>query len=470
VTRRAPGPADLGPLSGSAAELAEAFVSLASDIALVIDEHGVIQSVAQSSFAPIATSASQWVGRPWVDTVTGDTRRKVELMLTDLKTTGVARRREVNVPGDKTGDVPVAFSALRLGAFGPVLAVGRDMRAVSAIQQRFLDAQQELERGYWRARQAESRYRLLFQVATDAVLTVDARSLQVIEANHAAASLLGAGMVLAGRAASELFDRSSRGTVRELLLNAGSSGRPAEIHARLPSTQAAAAVSATPFRAGDGQRLLLRVRCEAKPQPGAAADMNRTLALLVESTRDGVVVTDSSGRIVVANPAFLALAHGVGEDDVRGQPIGNWLGRIETDVAALLAGAHQQGIAHLVRSSVRRSDGTRIDVDVTAALLAEGEQECFGFTIRACEARAEPRAALARALEALDERIGQLPLADLLAESKRLIEHRLMQSAMTRAQGDASAAAVLLGIAVEQLLQGLAHDDAARAHPSATTS
>jgi hypothetical protein len=123
-----------------------------------------------------------------------------------------------------------------------------------------------------------------------------------------------------------------------------------------------------------------------------------------------------------------------------------------------------------VRSSVRRSDGTRIDVDVTAALLAEGEQECFGFTIRACEARAEPRAALARALEALDERIGQLPLADLLAESKRLIEHRLMQSAMTRAQGDASAAAVLLGIAVEQLLQGLAHDDAARAHPSATTS
>ena len=136
MTSRAPEPADLGPLSGCAAELAEAFVSLASDIALVIDEHGVIQSVAQSSSAPIAAGASQWVGRPWVDTVTGDTRRKVELMLTDLKTTGIARRREVNVPGVQTGDVPVAFSALRLGASGPVLAVGRDLRAVSAIQQR----------------------------------------------------------------------------------------------------------------------------------------------------------------------------------------------------------------------------------------------------------------------------------------------------------------------------------------------
>ena len=242
------------------------------------------------------------MGRPWVDTVTGDTRRKVELMLTDLKTTGIARRREVNVPGVQTGDVPVAFSALRLGASGPVLAVGRDLRAVSAIQQRFLDAQQELERGYWRARQAESRYRLLFQVATDAVLTVDASSLRVIEANHAAASLLGAGMSLVGRAAPDLFDRSSRALLQELLLGAGSTGRPAEIHVRLPRAQSTAAVSATPFRSEDGLRLLLRVRCEGQADLSASADIHRQLAQKVDGTRDGIVVTDSSGRITMANP------------------------------------------------------------------------------------------------------------------------------------------------------------------------
>jgi PAS domain S-box-containing protein len=196
--------------------------------------------------------------------------------------------------------------------------------------------------------------------------------------------------------------------------------------------------------------------------------MNRTLALLVDSTRDGVVVTDSSGRIVVANPAFLALAHGSSEDDVRNQPIGAWLGRIDTDVSALLAGAHQHGIAHLVRSSMRRNDGSRVDVDVTAALLAEGEQECFGFTIRACEHKAEPLAAMAQALAALDARIGQEPLAELVAQSKPLIERVLMQTAMTRAQGDTDAAAALLGITVEQLRQGLAQDVVARAHPLPT--
>ena len=116
------------------------------------------------------------------------------------------------------------------------------------------------------------------------------------------------GMALAGRAAPELFDRSSRGTLQDLLLNAGANGKPAEINVRLPKTQALAAVSATPFRAGGGLRLLLRVRSAAAPE-ATASEMNKTLALLVDSTRDGIVVTDSSGRILVANPAFLALVH-----------------------------------------------------------------------------------------------------------------------------------------------------------------
>ncbi|MDH5338807.1 MAG: transcriptional regulator PpsR [Rubrivivax sp.] len=469
MTRRALAPADLAPLSGCAAELAEAFVSLASDIAMVIDEDGVIRSIAQSSGAPIATHAEAWLGRAWIDTVTSDTRRKVESMLTDLRSTGVARRREVNVPGEKDGDVPVAFSALRLGAFGPMLAVGRDLRAVSAIQQRFLDAQQELERGYWRARQGESRYRLLFQVATDAVLTVDARSLRVIEANHASAHLLGAGSALAGRPVPELFDHSSRGALRELLLNAGGSGRAAEIHARLPRTQALAAVSATPFRAGDGLRLLLRVRSAAGPGAGAA-DINKTLALLVDSTRDGIVVTDSSGRIVVANPAFLALVGETSEDMVRGRPIGDWVGRIDADVSALLAGAHAHGIAHLVRSSVRRRDAAQVDVDITGALLAEGEQECFGITLQIREPKTDAGSALTHELDVLDDCVGQLPLSELTARATRLFEQRFMMAAMARTHGDADAAAGLLGIAVEQLLQGLQQAAAAPETPPLPTA
>ena len=163
---------DLGALSELAPELAQTFVSIASDIALVIDAGGVIRSVATGS-APIAP-ATEWIGRPWAETVTGDTRTKIEQLLSEAQTSGVTRRREVNHPSDSGTDIPVAYAAIRLGRDGPVLAVGRDLRAVSAIQQRFIDAQQEMEREYWQQRQSETRYRMLFQVANDAVLVVDA--------------------------------------------------------------------------------------------------------------------------------------------------------------------------------------------------------------------------------------------------------------------------------------------------------
>jgi PAS domain S-box-containing protein len=194
--------------------------------------------------------------------------------------------------------------------------------------------------------------------------------------------------------------------------------------------------------------------------------MNKTLALLVDSTRDGIVVTDSSGRILVANPAFLALVHTASEEEVRGLQIGDWLGRIEADVSTLLAGAHAHGIAHLVRSSLRRHDGVAIDVDVTGAMLAEGEQECFGFTIRPCEPRGDAHAAWLKALVVLDERVGVLPLPELMAQAQQAIEQRFVNLAMVRAHGNVPAAAAMLGIAVEKLLRALAREDAAPLPPS----
>jgi hypothetical protein len=45
----------------------------------------------------------------------------------------------------------VAYTAVRLGPQGPTLAVGHDLRAQAALQQRYLAAQEALERSYWSA-------------------------------------------------------------------------------------------------------------------------------------------------------------------------------------------------------------------------------------------------------------------------------------------------------------------------------
>jgi hypothetical protein len=95
--------------------------------------------------APFTTA---WVGRPLADTVTPDTRHKIASLLHDVATAGLARRREVNLPSGERADIPMAYTALRLGPQGPTLAVGHDLRAVAQMQQRFMRVQQELERGY----------------------------------------------------------------------------------------------------------------------------------------------------------------------------------------------------------------------------------------------------------------------------------------------------------------------------------
>ena len=104
----------------------------------------------------------------------------------------MSRRREFNHRTPEGSSIPVSWAAVRLGDSGPVLAVGRDLRTVSAIQQHFMDAQQEMERDYWQRRQTVSHCRQLFQVAHDAVLVLDADTLAVLDANPAAGALLGA--------------------------------------------------------------------------------------------------------------------------------------------------------------------------------------------------------------------------------------------------------------------------------------
>jgi hypothetical protein len=148
MTAPPPNLAELAAVAAFAPHLAQAFASLACDIALVIDGQGTIQRIVHSQARSLAEASSGWAGRRLVDTVTPGTRHKIERLLLELSQQGLARRREVNLPVPAGADIPVAYTALRLGPAGPALAVGHDLRAVARMQQRFLLVQQELERGY----------------------------------------------------------------------------------------------------------------------------------------------------------------------------------------------------------------------------------------------------------------------------------------------------------------------------------
>lgn len=455
MSRRDNQSADLGALSGCAAGLARAFVSLSSDIALVIDETGIVTAVAQNEQAPMSSLAQQWVGRHWAETVTGETRSKIESLLADAVAGGLGRRREVNLASEPGVELPVAYTALRLGERGPVLAVGRDLRSMAAIQQRFLETQAALERSYWRARHDEVRHRLLYQVATDAVLTVDTRDECMVALNAGAVGLLQAdGGAAAGRPLAPQFDARSRPAVAALLLRALAGKDPVEGLARLAGSHVSLNLVATRLPGAPGSSLvLLRLRQADLPQEDPLSG-GSALARHVDGTSEAIVVTDTQGQVREANLAFVQMTQATDIAALLGQPLELWLpGSGQAMVHKVCA----QGLAGHERVSLQRRDATRLPLDMAGALLADVAGGDAGFTLRPCgtdslaaDARA---AALVQAIDALGAELGRLALPDLLQQAEMLARRHLVLTAIDRHAGDPGAAARLLGISPEQLVE-----------------
>lgn len=446
VASESPIRTNLGALSLLAPLVAEVIARVSNDVALVIDEDGVIRSVAEGP-AAAAADFNRWVGRRWVDIVSADTRRKIELMLDESRSGEVTQRREVNHPVIGGEDIPMAWTALRLGDQGPVVAVGRDLRAVAAIQRQFLDAQHEMELDYWQRRHADSRYRTLFHVASDAVVVLDAATFAVAESNEAARSLWNARSDdAAGRPLIDLLPAAVRPALAEFLVTARSSGRGGELRLRLLDDGLPWDVTATPFRAEERQQLLVRARRLADEE--GASTSPSTVRQLMDSTPDGVVVTDSAGRIKLANPAFIALVQRGADARVVGQRLGDVVGDVEGAWEDLMAKTRLHGLCPRTLLEVSLGDVV-MTVDACATLLADEEQEHLGFILRTVgptRADDEPAEDAWEALAAVRARVGLQPLESLVREGVQIVERMMIETALRVAGGRTDVAARMLQV------------------------
>jgi hypothetical protein len=214
-----------------------------------------------------------------------------------------------------------------------------------------------------------------------------------------------------------------------------------------------------------GVRVLLRVRA-AEPVATEQTPLTTPLARLVDTTAEGIAVSDAAGRVVVANRAFAnffapspnaAAADGV--DPVQGQDLAQCLGDSAADLAPLMAQARGLGILQIDNLALRCANAAAQRVDLTITLLTEGDQERFGFTLRACaDAAPDPAAplnaqtlALAQAIEALCNSLGDAPLGALLQRAEHLARGHLVHKALHRHAGSDEVAAQQLGISVQEL-------------------
>lgn len=377
-----PSEPDLSAFASLAHELALTMAHVVGDLALVVDAQGVVMAVAEGASVPVEGSTT-WVGRAWADTVCEGSRAKLTALLDEVDRSGqVVHGRELMHPGPQGDTVPIAWSAIRLGPLGPVLAVGRDLRAMTAMQQRFVEVQQEMERHYWRYRQVQSRYQQLHQVAHDAVLMLDAASLVVLQANDGVATVLGRDLshLLHQPLTDNLPDRL-RGDVLELLVAARSGGRALSRRALVGESAASLDMTVAPLAVEGRRHLMLRARDARLSAEDEALALSR-MASFVESTPQGLVITDADGKVRMAGATFLAWVGQEDDNAMRHRTLADWVNDPGGAWSALTAQVRRVGMVSGQRLDVQSASGDLQPVEVSAALLAETEPSGVGWVLR----------------------------------------------------------------------------------------
>ena len=301
----------------------------------------VIKDVAFADTELVKDRFSDWVGQRWSDTVTGESRQKIEELLRDSASTGRPRTRQVNHPSSRGADVPVQYSAIAIGDGAKIVAVGRDLRTIAALQRRLVDVQQSMERDYARMRNSEARYRLLFQITSEPVLIVDGASLLVTEANAAAGRLLGkTPKRLSGRSFPDLFDAEGGKAVNGTLANARVAGKADPISVKLVETKGDVSVNISAFRQEGAVHFLVRL---VPPNADVSTGSRTRLLEVVEKLPDGFIVTDVDCKILSANSSFLDLVQLTSEQQAIGRPLDKWLGRHATELSVVVNNLREHG-------------------------------------------------------------------------------------------------------------------------------
>lgn len=450
----------LGNLDAGAAAT---LIAVAADLSLILDPAGTIQDVAfqTEEMSRELDPDEDWPGRAWTEVVTVESRPKIEALLRDASSKGEPRWRQINFPLPVGADAPFQFSAVRVDKPGRVIAFGRDLRAMSALQQRLVDAQQSIERDYSRLRQFETRYRFMFQVSPESVLIVNATNSRIIEVNPAAERLLTLdARSVVGKGFPDLFDEPGARSVQDLLSGVRAAGRPADISAHLGSQGTEVIVSASMFRQEEMPLFLVRlIAASSQSLPSVLPKAKAKLLKLIENAPDGFVVTGPDARITTTNAAFLEMAQLPAEEHALGQPLHRWLGRSEVDLNVLMSSLRQHGSVRLFATTLRDEFGIRSDVEISATSIVNGGQPCFGFAIRNVTRRLSPEpaggSAVPRSVEQLTELIGRASLKDLVREATDIIERLCIEAALNRTGNNRASAAEILGLSRQSLYQKL---------------
>lgn len=431
------------------------LIAATADLALVLDRNGVIEDISIGVDSRFPDILEGWRGVPWIDTVTVESRPKVEEMLRTSLQQGNSGYRQINHPVPGRLDLPIKYMLHKLAGEDRYVALGHDQSAVAQLQQRLVETQQSVEREYSRLRLAETRYRLLFQIVREPVVIIDDTTHRIREANPAALEIFNDNEKrIVGRSILGRFDEASKSKIENLLDEVRSEGQAKDVSAVIADSREQVIVHASSFRQGGQSYILIRL-AEVGPEHDAVG-VDSSLSVLIEKMPDAFAVTDAEQRIVSANSAFLDLVQMPDIGHVKGQPIHRWLGRTEIDFRLLMNSLKEQGVVSRFATAVHGELGVFEEIETSVVAVQQGPSVCYGYSLR----RIAPKdlgdvvgneSGLQHSVEQLSQLVGRVPLKDIVRETTDMIERMCIEAALKLTEDNRASAADVLGLSRQSL-------------------
>jgi transcriptional regulator PpsR len=299
-----------------------------------------------------------------------------------------------------------------------------------------------MERDYWKLRDVETRYRLLFDASSQPVLLISADQLRVVEANPAAIRTLGVG------SDNDLLSQmlpAQREAFRAMLQRVREQGKAPGIVMHLGQDRHAWLVRASLVAAEPGAVFVLQLS-EAgmaprviEPAPTTKVDFEE----IVDRLPHGHVVLDAQGKVLSANRAFLEMVGLMEDASAVGAPIARWLGRSEAEASILLGTAESLGAVTEFPSTIRGNEGRVSDVAISVVRNADAASNTvrFGVLLRPVDTT-RPAAV---------PPLGRVSLREIIQTTVASVERRCIEAALEQAGGNRTIAAQMLGLSRQAL-------------------
>ncbi len=419
---------------------------------------GVIRDASLSP-ALSGESVEAWLGRPWSDIAGEEGGDKVRRMVDDARSSGISAFRQINQRFPSGTEIPIEFTTMLLGDRTGMVAVGKNLQAVTELHSRLIAAQQTIERDYWRLREMETRYRLVFDAATEAVVIVSANDLRIVEANRAAVqALTGIDRDNADVTSREIVGEIAevdRDAVREMLLRVRDRGKALSILVHLGREARPWMVRGSLVSSERGQVFLLQFAPVTSAPRGDDREPT-VLKTLIDRVPDGFVALDSAGVIRHANQAFLDLVQIGSKGSAIGESLGRWLNQPGADLAALLSHLQRYKTVRLFQTTIRGELGSETEVEISAV---DGDDHNYvGVLIRNVSRRLTggESDALRAALGPISKQLGRSSLRKLVKNTVGIVERHYVKEALELTKGNRTATAELLGLSRQSLYAKLA--------------